>query len=58
MEKQILYWEVHFFLFLSYYLYYSQMITLINDNIIDGSLDSFVKNTVSIGKDLAISLNY
>ena len=32
-------------------------IALIKNNIIDGSLDSFFKNTVSIGKDLAISLD-
>jgi len=32
-------------------------ISLIKDGIIDGSLDSFVKNTVSIGKELAVGLN-
>ena len=32
-------------------------IDLIKNGIIDGSLDSFYKNTVSIGKELAISLN-
>ena len=32
-------------------------IKLINDGIIDGSLDKFKKNTISIGKELAISLN-
>ena len=32
-------------------------ISLIKDGIIDGSLDLFAKNTVSIGKELAISLN-
>ena len=32
-------------------------IDLINKGIIDGSLNSFKKNTVSIGKELAISLN-
>jgi len=32
-------------------------IDLINKGIIDGSLNSFNKNTVSIGKELAISLN-
>ncbi len=32
-------------------------IPLIKDNIIDGSLDLFLKNSVSIGKDLAINLN-
>ena len=32
-------------------------IDLIKNGIIDGSLDSFNKNTVSIGKELAISLN-
>jgi len=32
-------------------------IELINKGIIDGSLNSFKKNTVSIGKELAISLN-
>jgi len=32
-------------------------INLIKEGIIDGSLDSFKKNTVSIGKELAISLN-
>ena len=32
-------------------------ISLIKEGIIDGSLDLFVKDTISIGKDLAISLN-
>ena len=32
-------------------------IDLIREGIIDGSLNSFNKNTISIGKDLAISLN-
>ena len=32
-------------------------IPLIKNSIIDGSLDLFLKNTVSIGKDLAINLN-
>ncbi len=32
-------------------------IELINNGIIDGSINSFNKNTVSIGKELAISLN-
>ena len=32
-------------------------ISLITNNIIDGSLEDFKKNTVSIGKELAISLN-
>jgi len=32
-------------------------IPLIKNSIIDGSLDLFLKNTVSIGKDLAITLN-
>jgi len=32
-------------------------ISLISNNIIDGSLKDFKKNTVSIGKELAISLN-
>jgi lipoprotein-releasing system permease protein len=32
-------------------------IALIKDNIIDGNLDLFLSNTVSIGKDLAMSLN-
>ena len=32
-------------------------IDLINKGIIDGSLNSFTKNTISIGKELAISLN-
>jgi len=32
-------------------------ISLIKNGIIDGSLDSFVKNTVSIGKELAVGLN-
>ena len=32
-------------------------ISLINEGIIDGSLNDFKKNTVSIGKELAISLN-
>ena len=31
-------------------------IDLINKGIIDGSLNSFNKNTISIGKELAISL--
>ena len=34
-----------------------QEIDLINKGIIDGSLNSFNKNTISIGKELAISLN-
>ena len=33
------------------------VIDLINKGIIDGSLNSFNKNTISIGKELAISLN-
>ena len=32
-------------------------IDLIENGIIDGSLDAFTKNTISIGKELAISLN-
>ena len=32
-------------------------INLLQEGIIDGSLDNFNKNTISIGKDLAISLN-
>ncbi len=32
-------------------------ISLIKDGIIDGSLEAFKKNTISIGKELAISLN-
>ena len=32
-------------------------IDLIKNGIIDGSLNSFNKNTISIGKELAISLN-
>jgi len=32
-------------------------ITLIKNGIVDGSLDSFDKNTISIGRELAISLN-
>ena len=36
---------------------YIEKIDLIKKGIIDGSLDSFKKNTVSIGKELAISLN-
>ena len=32
-------------------------INLLQDGIIDGSLDNFNKNTISIGKDLAISLD-
>ena len=32
-------------------------INLLQEGIIDGSLDNFSKNTISIGKDLAISLN-
>ena len=32
-------------------------IDLINKGIVDGSLNSFNKNTISIGKELAISLN-
>ena len=32
-------------------------ITLINEGIIDGSLNSFKKNSISIGKDLAISMD-
>ena len=32
-------------------------INLIENGIIDGSLDAFTKNTISIGKELAISLN-
>ena len=34
-----------------------QEIDLINKGIVDGSLNSFNKNTISIGKELAISLN-
>ena len=41
----------------SYFKEDIKKIELIKNGIIDGSLDSFDKNTISIGKELAISLN-
>jgi len=41
----------------SYYQNQINKIELIGKGVIDGSLDKFKKNTISIGKELAISLN-
>ena len=40
-----------------YYKKDLKKLNILQNNIIDGTLDKFDKNTVSIGKDLAISLN-